>query len=272
MSNAVQQTEDHITRKDVPIGDLVPNDNNPNTMSDRQFDLLVSNLQKIGFVDPILVRPLEGDKYRIIGGHHRYLAAKFLDFENVPCTIYDDPDFTDEEEMFQLTRMNVIGGAMDPEKFMKLYEKVSGKYADDVLQDMFGFEDEAIFRGLITETKNALPKEMQGEFARAAKEVRTIDELAKVLNRMLANYGDTLDYNYMVLDYGGKDSIWLRMKPKDRANFDAIVDMCLKRKVTVDSVFANLMGDVPESAYKGEKVDIPENVSVPTEETLYNEL
>ena len=99
---AIEKTR-KLERKDIPLGLLVKNEGNPNKMSAREFDLLVDNIEKTGLTDPVLVRPLpkgkkEPQRYRIVGGHHRYDAAAFLGFEAVPCTVIDDPAFDEHAE------------------------------------------------------------------------------------------------------------------------------------------------------------------------------
>ena len=110
--DGIEKTE-KIGRANLSVDDLVVNEMNPNKMKKREFDLLVDNIEKTGLTDPILVRPIEDGKYRIVGGHHRFDAAKYLGFDNVPCTIITDPSFDDDAEKFQLVRMNAIRGKVD---------------------------------------------------------------------------------------------------------------------------------------------------------------
>ena len=49
---------ENLLRLDPADAALVKNDNNPNKMTTREFDLLVDNMEKTGLTDPILVRPL----------------------------------------------------------------------------------------------------------------------------------------------------------------------------------------------------------------------
>lgn len=168
-----------LKRKMVPITKLFPNNTNPNVMSTAEFNLLYDNIEKMGITDPILVRvhPKIKGSFRIVGGEHRWEVAKLLDFVEVPVTIVDDPDFDDDQEKFQLVRHNIIHGKMSPKKFLKLYESLSKKYADDVVAESFGFVEEEDFKKIISQTAKGLPKEMQEEFKEAAKEIKTIDGL-----------------------------------------------------------------------------------------------
>ena len=167
----------------------------------------------MGITDPILVRPHPEKEglYRIVGGKHRWEVAKLLDFKEIPCTVVTDETFSEDKEKFQIVRHNIIHGKMSPQKFMKLYNSLTNEYSADAAAEMFGFVDEEEFQKLINQTAKSLPIELQQEFKDAAKEIKTIDDLSKLLNSMFARYGDSLPYGYMVVDYGCKHSFWLRM-------------------------------------------------------------
>lgn len=275
--SALAKTE-MLERKNLPVELLLPNPNNPNRMGDKEFNLLVDNMKQVGFVDPAFVRPhpTKAGHYQIIGGHHRIEAAKFLGFKEVPVTVTNDPDMTEELEEFQLVRMNVIHGNIQPTLFLDLYHKYKDKYGEAVLQDMFGFADEAAFKKLIADTKKNLPKEMQAKFVEAAKEVKTIDGLAKILNRLFTQYGSTLDYGYMVVDYGGKDSIWLRVTNKTHKNLLKLGDFCVQNHRTVDAVMGGILQLIAQGKLDQQLAEIVQNtvpvtingVAFPTAEAL----
>ena len=246
--SAIEKTK-ALKRIELPIDALVPNPDNPNRMKDKEFNLLVDNLQRTGLTDPIMVRPIEDGKYRIVSGHHRYDAAVYLEFETVPCVIVE---LDDEEELSQLVRMNTIHGRMDPEKFMKLHSQLSQKYSDEILQDMLGFADEAEFQRLIKSTKKSLPPEMKKAFDEGAKEIKTIDDLAKLLNSLFTRYGDTLPYQFMYLDSQGKDCLWLRISKKTYDACFVLGDICRDKKRTMDDLFGFLL----QSIAKGEQPEL----------------
>lgn len=243
-----------LIRKDVPIEFLRKNDDNPNKMGAREFDLLCDNIEQTGLTDPILVRLTEvPDVYEIVGGHHRFDAASFLGFEEVPVTIITDPNFTKDMAEFQLVRMNMIKGKLDPQKFFDLYSKLSDAYSDEVLQDSFGFADEAEFKRLISQMAKTLPdKKLQEKFKEAAAEVKTIDGLAQLLNQMFTKYGDTLPFGYMVFDHGGQRSMWLRIQGKTMDALEILGHMCIENDRTVDDV----VGTLVQLIAKGEAEDL----------------
>ena len=302
---ALEKTN-NLLRLNLPLGLLEKNDDNPNKMSAREFDLLIDNMEKTGITDAILVRPLdidavqkivdeapeeypehyfpalfenEGLKFRIVGGHHRFDGAAYLGFERVPVTVIMDPKFDEEAEKFQLVRMNMIRGKMDPQAFFDLYNKLSANYTDEVLQDAFGFAEEAEFRKLVDQTAKALPdKHLQKKFKEAAEEIKTVDGLSKLLNEMFTKYGDTLPYGFMVFDHGGQRSMWLRIEGKTMNALDVISDICIDNERTVDDVVGQIMqsiakGEMKEALdkilKKAPKTPIPEGLAVaPTKEHL----
>lgn len=242
MSTPIEKTKKH-ERKFVPIGQLEANPNNPNEMSEAEFNMLYDNIERVGITDPIFVVP-HPDKegmLRIIGGEHRWEVAKLIGFEEVPVTLVDDDAFSEDEQKFQMVRHNIIHGSMSPKKFMDLYQSLTEEYTQEVASEMFGFTNEDEFRKLIQETKKGLPKELHDSFDAAKGELKTIDDLANLLNRLFSAYGDTLPYGYMIFDFGGKESAWLRMKGKDLPNFKVLGDQCRERGRTLDGVVSYLM-------------------------------
>ena len=293
-----------LLRLELPLSLLVKNERNPNKMNARDFDLLVDNLEQTGLTDAILVRPMNfkamqtlahgagnhagaitkevisaGMKFKIVGGHHRYDAAAYLGFEDVPVTVIMDPKFDEKRETFQMVRMNTIHGKLDPAAFFKIYTDLTDEYTDEVLQEAFGFSDEAEWKRLINQTAKALPnKELQAKFKEAAAEVKTIDGLSKLLNEMFTKYGDTVPFGYMIVDFGGQKSVWLRVSKKTMDAVDAIGILCMDKQRTMDDVFGGVMkliasGDLKEQIEKivaeTPEVKLPKNLMVvPTKDNV----
>ena len=249
MTAAIQKTA-NLVRCDVPVGSLEPNPLNPNEMGDREFNLLVDNMEKVGFTDPILVRihPEHEGKYRIIGGAHRWEVAKLLGFETVPVTIVDSNTLSDDEEKAQIVRHNIIRGKMSPQKFMHLYDSLGKTYSDEIAAEMFGFVDEEDFKKLIGATEKALPDSLKKQFKDAAKELKTVDDLAKVLNTLFSQGGDTLPYGYMIFDFEGKTNIWLRMRKSQKDSFDYLADKCKAHNKNMAHVMYLMMKSVESGA------------------------
>lgn len=277
MSNAKKKT-DSLKRVNLPVDLLDANPLNPNVMDDAEFNLLYDNIERMGVTDPVLVRPMLDGRYRIVGGHHRCEVAKLVGLEEVPCTVITDPTFDDDAEKFQMVRHNVIHGRVSPDKFLKLYESLSEKHSATIMAEAFGFGDEEEFAKLIKSVQKTLPHEMQEQFAQAATEIKTIDGLSKLLNQLFGKFGDTLPYGYMLLDFGGQDSIWLRMDKETKQDVLSLGDVCKQVDRSMDSVLGGLIraaaeGQLDEVLKKivasTPEIDIPVDFAgIPTEEYL----
>jgi hypothetical protein len=277
--SALEKTENLLRLRRCPLSLMVKNDRNPNKMKPREFDLLCDNFNRTGWTDPVLAWPSDmkalekivaksgddeakivaamakaGITIKIVGGHHRYDAGAFLGFEAGPATVMMDPEFDTEQEQFQLVRMNTIHGRLDPQAFIDLYNDLSKKYTDEILQDAFGFAEEAEFKKLITQMAKALPDQaMQAQFKEAAKEIKTIDGLSKLLNEMFTKYGKSLPCGFMVFtDEDNKRSMWLRVSDKTMKALDLIGDICIEKNRTVDAI----LGAVVQLIAKGELADV----------------
>lgn len=254
-----------LIRTTVSINDLLPNTQNPNEMSEAEFNMLYDNVERMGVTDPILVRahPEQEGKYRIVGGHHRWEVAKLHGLEEIPVTIITDPSFDDDMEKFQMVRHNVIRGRMTPQKFMGLYQSLQGKYEQELAAELFGFSSEEEFKKLILSTANSLPPEMKQTFLDASKDLKTIDDLSLVLNRLFTTYGDTVPYGYMIFDYGGEDHIWLRMDKKQKDDFIEFGQYCVNKNRTIDKAFTVLLqlaaqGKLSQEAFESGLMKHPE--------------
>lgn len=301
---ALQKTQELLRITNFPLSLMVKNDRNPNKMAAREFDLLCDNMNRTGWTDPVLARPMDlpamrkvaqkfakkpdklveeilsqGLQVKIVGGHHRFDAGSFLGFGAGPVTIIMDEGFDEEQEKFQLVRMNVIHGKMDPQAFFSLYSELSVKYADDVLQDAFGFAEEAEFKKLVDQLAKTLPdKASQKQFKDAAKEIKTIDGLTKLLNELFTKFGDTLPFGYMVFDFGGHRSMWLRIEGSTMKALDVIGTLCIEKNRAVDDIVGHVLQliakgklaeAVEEAIAKSQPVEIPKGFALgPTKDNL----
>lgn len=97
----------------LPLKQLIAADSNANVMTEAEVKALKDGVGALGFLQPLLVRPLKGKafRYEIIDGHHRAEAAKSLGMEEVPCVVVSDMS----EEQVHITRiaMNKNRGELD---------------------------------------------------------------------------------------------------------------------------------------------------------------
>lgn len=223
----------------VSMDKIRPNDWNPNEMRNEEFDFLVENFEDLGFVQPLLIAPLTDDpdefEYSIIDGEHRFLAMEFLEELEVPCIIRDiDVD----EQMFQTVRMNKIKGTMNQQKIMSMVNHLMDTRSIEEVAAGLAYSDVSELEGMIASARESLPdNDMKKEFDRAKDAIKTVDDLTTILNRLFTRYGDTLPAHFMVLDFGGKNHVWVKMS--GRNDYKRVLEFgraCLAGGVTMDSV------------------------------------
>ena len=236
--------------KHVAIEEIRPNAWNPQEMDDKEFNALAESMAE-GMIDPIQIVPLaEGDpkgaKYVILGGEHRWEVAKTLGWENIPCIVLTDERFADEDlQKFITLRMNVIRGKINPEKFRDMYEEMVERYDHEALQQLMGFADSDQFDKLVGGVKDALkatglPPEALQEFAEVVEEMKTVDDLSNILNRLFTKYGDTLKNHFMVFAFGGKEHLFIKC---DKALWKKVKDLSaqtLEERISITSVLNDM--------------------------------
>lgn len=197
----------------LPIDSIELNEWNPNIQKDAVFNALVENIREIGMVEPIMVMPPnEEGIHTIVSGEHRLEACKALGMNEIDAYVMDD--FDEDMAKFQLVRMNVLKGSLDPVKFTKLFDDMADKYGKELTKQMMALVDEKAFDNLYVNIRKELPKELQDKLDEAKDELKSVDDLSRILNEMFSRYGDTLKNNYMVFQYGGKTHLWVMMDQK----------------------------------------------------------
>lgn len=79
--------------RQVPITSIRPNQFQPRkTFNDESLKTLAASVAELGVLQPIIVRPVEGepDKYELIAGERRWRAAAIAELEFVPVLLQDD--------------------------------------------------------------------------------------------------------------------------------------------------------------------------------------
>lgn len=190
--------------------DLVPNPDNPNEQDDATFNALVQAIRTEGWTQPVQAvwDEIRG-KYEIVAGEHRWRAGRVLGSQ-IPTIPLPPEDFDRDRRDWNLVKDNVLRGDLNPVKFAALYQRMVAKYDSEVLQNLMGFTSSDAFKKVYREVARGLSPEMQAALDAAKGEIKTIDDLSLVLNRLFRDHGETLDSNFMVFSYGGRDVLWVR--------------------------------------------------------------
>lgn len=227
----------------LPIDDLLPNSWNVQTQSEEVFLKLVNEIETVGFIDPCEVVALEDGSYRIIGGQHRWEAAKKVGLDEIPCVILEGKKWKDLDlQKFVTLRLNTIRGKVDPEKFALLYDEMAEKYGKDALQSLMGYTDAKAFQKLVDATrksvKKALPPEMMEEFDKKAKDAKTAEDLQKIVQMLFTKYGETVDKSFMIFTYGKQEHIYIAMDRAMKKAMDKVIGYCKVTNSDLNKVMA----------------------------------
>ncbi|MBQ8555301.1 MAG: ParB/RepB/Spo0J family partition protein [Clostridia bacterium] len=76
--------------QEIAIGDIDPNPDQPrHTFSEESIAQLAQSIRDQGVLQPILVVPVKGGRYRIVAGERRWRAAREAGLDTVPCIVRD---------------------------------------------------------------------------------------------------------------------------------------------------------------------------------------
>ena len=131
------QTLKQLKIEYVPVGDIHPNEYNPNRQSEHDFELLVSSMQEDGFTQPIVCQK-DGT---IVDGEHRWKAAQAIGMTEIPVVYVD---MTAEQMRISTLRHNRARGSEDVELSAQLLADLQELGALDWAQDSLLMSDDEI--------------------------------------------------------------------------------------------------------------------------------
>ena len=119
----------------VNINNLLPFNENPYRIREgEELESLLDSISENGIISPLIVRPAEEKgKFEVISGHRRLHAARMLNLETVPVTVYD---VSREEATIMLVDSNLHREHILPSEKAKAYKlkldalKSQGKRTD----------------------------------------------------------------------------------------------------------------------------------------------
>jgi ParB/RepB/Spo0J family partition protein len=201
-----------IEMLDIDLIDV--QDYNPNEQSDKQFNRLVQSIEEDGFEEPLVVSKAATEgRYELISGHHRLRAARVIGYTQLPCVVHEE--LPDDKIKAKVVKANILRGKLDATKFTNLVNDLMGKgYEEELVQEMMGFTDEAEFGRLFQQVKQGLSPDLQKKLEESKKEIKNIEDLSKVLNKLFQEHGETVPLNYIVFSFGGSRHIWVATEKK----------------------------------------------------------
>ncbi|MEU5938937.1 ParB/RepB/Spo0J family partition protein [Micromonospora sp. NPDC047548] len=78
---------------EIPVDAIVPNPKQPRHVFDEEaLEELKTSIQEVGFLQPIVVRQLDAEKYELVMGERRWRAAQAVGRESIPAIVRDTKD------------------------------------------------------------------------------------------------------------------------------------------------------------------------------------
>ena len=111
---------------EINIDDIELNPFQPRTRFDEQLlEELASSIRKLGIIQPLTVREIDGDRYQLIAGERRLNAAKLLQINNIPALVREA---TDEESLELALIENLQRENLNPIEQAKAYQYLINKF------------------------------------------------------------------------------------------------------------------------------------------------
>ena len=93
LSSLIGDTKTVSKNNKISVSDLIRNRYQPRkTFDEESLEELTNSIKSRGIIQPIIARPSTGDKYEIIAGERRWLAAQRAGLHEVPVVVVDADD------------------------------------------------------------------------------------------------------------------------------------------------------------------------------------
>ncbi|MTT31061.1 nucleoid occlusion protein [Terrilactibacillus sp. BCM23-1] len=180
--------------QEVPIKAIIPNQFQPRSVfNEDKLKELAQTIETHGIIQPIVLRPIQGDKYEIIAGERRWRAVTFLGWENVPAII---KEFNDAEtaavaliENLQREELTAIEEAMAYEKLIDIHGLTQESLAQRLGKGQSTIANKLRLLKLPSLIQNALlEKRITERHARALIVLKDPEKQEKVLNEIIEKH------------------------------------------------------------------------------------
>ena len=93
LSSLIGDTKNVSKSNKIPVSGLIRNRYQPRkTFDEESLEELTNSIKSRGIIQPIIARPSSGNKYEIIAGERRWLAAQRAGLHEVPVVVVDADD------------------------------------------------------------------------------------------------------------------------------------------------------------------------------------
>ncbi|MBW2123763.1 MAG: ParB N-terminal domain-containing protein [Deltaproteobacteria bacterium] len=224
----------------IPIEDILPNEWNVYRMTRPKFDRLVEEIQNEGFDGAIQVvaHPEKKGKYRIVDGEKRWAAARVAGLKEVPCVIkYWDED---KQRIETHTRNELRNDEFDRPKFTQLADDLMQRrqMTEQQLREAMAIQSDKRWNEMYLTKKpdKELAEELRTK--EAESEMRVIDGLSVIVNRLIQEYGNTIPHGFMFFMLGKAMHLMVIVKNSDlKKKLDLIREQAVAEGRDINDLF-----------------------------------
>ena len=269
LSSLIGETKVEIKTNRLPLSEIVPNKYQPRKNFDEEIlNDLSNSIKERGVIQPIIVRKSnsENNKYEIIAGERRWLAAQKAGLREIPVVITDADDLKSLE--FAIVE-NVQRHDLNPLEEAQGYKR---------LIDEFGYDQDKVSkfigksRSYISNSLRLLnlPKEvldyveqkkitaghakilvgldnavfLANKFIEKKLSVRQAENLVKILRKSSKNKGRIIDPNIQELENSISEKIGLNVSIKNSKNNKGVISFYYKELDQLNKII-----DIVKSEY-----------------------
>ena len=121
----------------IELNRIIPNDYNPNVVSEDILAKLRQEIGQKGLCEPILVRGRDNG-YVIVDGEHRWRICRELGWEEIPCII---TNFDNNEARIKTLQLNYMRGSVVPVKLAALIHSLNKEIKLEELAKRLPYEE-----------------------------------------------------------------------------------------------------------------------------------
>lgn len=108
---------------ELPLTSIVPNDNQPRNVFDKELlEELSESIKRDGVIQPIVVTKIDNDKYMIIEGERRWRASGLAGRHNIPAVVRKADTAKERLELALIT--NIQREDLNPMELARAYSKL----------------------------------------------------------------------------------------------------------------------------------------------------
>jgi ParB/RepB/Spo0J family partition protein len=209
-------------------------------MSQAEVNRLAEEIKEAGFLVPLNLIPTEDGKYFLLGGEHRWRAAKLAGLTHVPSLLHTDEKWNDRDLVdLETFKLNAIKGKVSMKRFTDFYQRMSVKFGADKLQSIMAVNDDAEWKKLTKNIQDTLKAQgaSQGvleQVKEAEKTAKSPDDLSKMLEKIFKKQRQQIESNTIIFQFDKNEYVMIKANVDVYVKVKKLVELANSRNVDVN--------------------------------------